>query len=278
MNKKISTIFVAFVLFFSAQNVNAECNYEEKAKLNREAANIKVKYAENKRVCNMQDNWCGYEEGEDSEGYGAADDEFLDPDYVDPSESEYTDELEYFDVSILNVTENLYIKVKNNVGFGPKQYDYLSAKDGIITFFWDNIMDVANFTFEVYASNKTNCANEKLRVLYLTTPRLNLYSYYETCEENPDYYMCEKYVTFPEDLNFTPGDFDAGVEKYIEDKNEKPSDEQPGDDNEKGNIIKDFIDDNKLVIFGVGTAVLIIIIIFIVVPKVKGKKNNETKW
>ena len=45
MSKKITILFIAFVLFFGVQKVNAECNYEEKAKLNREAANIKVKYA-----------------------------------------------------------------------------------------------------------------------------------------------------------------------------------------------------------------------------------------
>lgn len=269
MKKKILTLLFALMLFFNTKNVSADCNFEEQAKLNKEAANIKVSYAENKRSCNMQDNWCGLEEGEDMEGQTP--DEEPGPVY---EEDEYTDEVEYFDISILNVTENLYVKVKNNVGFGPKQFNYSSAKDGVITFYWDNIMDVANFTFEVYSSSKTSCPNEKVRVLYLTTPRLNLFSNYEICDEYPEYEMCKKYITTKTEVDHET--FVTNIKKYSEKAENKDQQNGNGNKDEDKNILKQFINDNKMVIFIGGASLVVVVLVVGFITK--GKKKNETKW
>lgn len=86
-------------------------------------------------------------------------------------------------------------------------------------------MDLVKYKIEVYTSDNTNCADDLLRTLYVSLPRYNDYSTYAVCDKVPDYYLCQRYVTY-EKVEFV--DFEksirneiAKVEAEEKEKNEK---------------------------------------------------------
>ena len=103
-----------FILLFVSKNVYAECSYEQQAKLNSEASTIKAIYEEE----------IGYL---DSSDYVCAD-----------GQEECDNEYAYFKVSILNLSENFYIKVSegNNT---IKTITFDSVENGLAYFNVDNI-------------------------------------------------------------------------------------------------------------------------------------------
>ena len=114
----------------------AECSYSEQAELNRKAGNVKINYE------------------------------------VITEKQEFDDmtvDVEKFKISILNVTEELYVAVSNDRGLKEKVYYDTDAKDGEISFVWDDTSEVANFTVDVYASSQTNCASQKLTTVHKKT-------------------------------------------------------------------------------------------------------------
>lgn len=234
--KKIKKIFVLFAVLLMAKNVHAACDYETQAKLNSEAATIKAIYEEmteesdGELRCNDGTTACA----------GAS----------------------YFKVSILNLSENFTVTVKSK-GFN-KSFSYSDVKDGIASFDLKNIMETHTFTFDVYPSNNTTCAKKKVRTFYLTTPRFNHFSHFGFCEDNPEYYLCEKYVTF-EDIEIT--DF---MNKFQEYEKQKKQDEE---EKNKSFFQKlgEFIKEHKEIFIGAGCTVLVVggVVIFLQVKRRK---------
>ncbi len=244
---KLLAIFLSS-LFLGIFSVNAgSCSYAEQARLNKEVANIKINYEEMTDYYDEETSGCSKEDQE-----------------LELCElSEYN----YFKIYVLNMTEDFYITVENDQESGKKTYTYSDVKDGMITFDWKGIMNVTTFTIKVYASAKTNCVHESLRTIYKTLPRKNPYYYYGQCNQLPDYYLCEKYVTFDEVPFY---DFLDTVEKVIEEKEAQQKAEQ-----EKNwyTVIWDFIVENKVIILIiVGVAAVGAVTTMIIVNK-KRKKS-----
>lgn len=158
--------FLSLMLLFNI-NVNAAslCDYNEQAELNSKAANVNVSY----EVINSTTE---FEDG--------------------------TADTRVFKIQILNVTEDFYVLIKNDVTKEEKTYYSTDAKDGAISFIWDYAETVTNFTIQVYTTNKTNCADEKYKTIYLTTPRYNEYYNIESCQDLSEFYLCQEFVTFSE--------------------------------------------------------------------------------
>ena len=159
--KKILTLLL--MLGIGIMPVNAVCNYTDKAAANKKAANVKLDYevVEDKKE---------YEDGTISIN-------------------------EYFKMTILNVTEDLYVTVTNDVTNTTNTYRYSDAKDGVITFNWDNNEVVTNFTMKVYGAESSPCKDEELRTIRKQTPRYNDFANRAICEDMKDFYLCEKYTT-----------------------------------------------------------------------------------
>lgn len=205
MNKAkfLLTSALSFMLFTST--AFAACNYEEKAKLNNESANVKANYEIKERELSKDE-------------YTAP------PDAIPTDEQEsYVPKTEYIEVNILNLTQNLYVTVKNDVTKEVKTYNYIDATNGNITFNWNEIGSIANLTIKVMASNASDCNGETLRTLYLTLPRYNEYSEYDVCDRIPDYYMCQRFVTYDD---FKYDDFSENVTKEIKTRNKKQEEEK----------------------------------------------------
>ncbi len=235
--KRNLKLLILLLLLFAYRDANAAsaCSYKEQADLNSEAAKIKVKYEGKVGELERSTYTC--------EGGG----------------EDCVATYNYFTITILNMSENFYIDVSNNVTRDRATYYYSDVKDGVITFDYDKAESITNFTFKVYSSAKTNCSGENYRVIYFTTPKVNPYYDYLLCDNNPEYYLCQKYIT-TEEVSFEQ--FQSQVLSYEKQKNGGASNNEHRGFLEK---IYDFIDDHKplliittlLIVGGVATVVIV---------------------
>ncbi len=240
--KKILLIFVMLLIPSAVSAVNT-CSTEEQLELKNAANLIKVSYEENY-------------------------------DIVDLTQSDYYDELTeeekqmeyktyYFDISILNITEDLYVEIENNINSEVEIIRYSDTDNGKYIYKWRNLANVATFTFTVKSSSNTNCEGEGYSIKYLTTPMYNIYADSETCIENPDADVCQRYISIK--------GFDAAMfNEYFEDKNDSEDDKDEENSSETGSFL-DFIIDNK-VYFIIGTLVVVIGVTTIVIVQKKRSK------
>lgn len=211
MRKVKKTIFLVLAMFILILNVKGTaCGYEEKAKLNNEVANVKVNYEIKERVL-------------DKSEYSISD-ALLGTEYED----EYEATSEYIQANLLNLTENMYVVVSNDFDKEEKLYQYSDTDKGSISIPWLQIDEIVTFTFKVYASDTTGCDGNLLKTLTLKLPRYNDYSTYDICNNFPEYYLCQRYVTYEEvgfdvfmDKVFKEADKKQAKEKEEEEKNSK---------------------------------------------------------
>ncbi len=212
--KKFITVFI-IALTFLVVPVHAEesCTYKEEAELREKASNIRADYE-------VKEEEIGGEE--DSA-----------PILV-----------YYFTISVMNITDEFYVEVTNDFNSEKKIIGSQDIVDGIATFDWDVSSEVTDFTFKVYSVAVSNCSGVTLKTFHLQTPRYNE-NYHICADEFPDYYLCQKFVTFKKmDRN----EFYKSLNSYrnrMEKENEK---------NNKDNFfdkIFNFINKNKFIIIGV---------------------------
>ncbi|MGN1379690.1 MAG: hypothetical protein ACI4XR_04800 [Bacilli bacterium] len=231
--KKGKYYLFLFMILFIIRNVFAECTYEDQAKLNSEAATIKAIYEEQTGSLDLSNYICA--------------------DGQEECDTEYS----FFKVSVLNLSENFYIKVSE----GKKTITtltYNNIVDGIASFNVEDITETHTYKFDVYTSDKTNCKSSLNRSFYLTTPRINEYANYSICTEIPDYYLCQKYVTFT-DTGFS--DFVDKIESYKKEEEEKEKEKNKTFFEKVGDFIKKhrgvFITGGVVIIVGIAGVIII---------------------
>ena len=239
---KRKLFLLLILLFFTYQKVNAvsSCTYKEQANLNSEVAQIKIKYEEKTEAMDPSLYSCG------EAGEGCV---------VTKS---------FFGLTILNMSENFYLDVKNDNDFS-NTFTYDDVKGGVITFDQKEVDKVTNYTVDVYSSLKTNCPNEKYRTIYLTVPKFNSYYNDVECIDNPDFYLCQKYLTYDEPKY---GDFMFQLADY---KKQNTAEDTEKDNRNILQKVFDFIDDYKVII-GVTTAIIAVGVTVVVIVK----KRKET--
>ena len=242
--KKYSFIYILLIMLLFPLTVNASmCSYSEQAKLNSEVSTIKVIY-------------------EPKTGT-------LDPsEYVCPGgmPDDCTVEYNYFTISLLNLSPNFYVKVKNTVNKNIYTLYYEDVKDGVVSFDAEDISEVTTYTFTAYTTANTGCSGEKFRSFYLTTPRYNSYSNYDACKANPEFYLCEKYVTFT-DIDYY--EFEEKMDAYQEDKKQD-------DIKQNRNFflkVLDFIKEYKWFFLTAIAGALVITIVTVIIVKKQRKKR-----
>ncbi len=236
--KKI-LIFVMLLCFLNI-NVKAasSCNYQEQVDLNSKVGNIKVNY-------DLQ------------------------------TETKYFEDIledvtfEYFHISIYNLTEEFYITVSDDLTKEVLTFSSTDAEDGVVTFDRHDTSEINNLTFKVYTTSNTSCPGELYKTLYLTLPRYNEYSDRGTCEFIPDFYLCQKYVTF---ANVDEETFLKQVHDYEDKLIDSDGKETPqGDKDNPLNNILDFINKYKWVFVGVAAGGVVGVTVFLY----KKKKERE---
>lgn len=243
MKTRVKKMFLLAIVVLIPNLVNAEsaCSYNEQAEINNIVANVKA----------------SYEVVEVSAG------KVLDIDHQD--ENGNIPEIEYFekgfDISILNITEDIYVKVTNKNDNSVMTYKFADTNNGTLTFRTMDIEKLNTYTFEVYA-NKYQCVGELFRKFTLDTPMYNPYSEMIACQENPEFYYCQAFI--PSE-NITLNEFKTKVNEFENDKKLEEEKEK----NKKSFIerIKEFYSNNSIlinilgigiVLMGVGATVILV--------------------
>ncbi len=231
MRKKL-LIVLSILSFIIVPNVKAACSYKEQADLNKEASYVKV-------------------------GYEIVTEEMK----VSMPETEESTTIQYeiFRVNILNLTENFYVTVTNNVNKDNKKYYFSNSVNGVISFNWDDLDKVTTMTFKVYSSSQTNCKDELYRTIYLTLPRYNSYSSTSLCKDSKSS-VCEKFVTFDKIT------YDEFMTRYSKSESEQAS--NGTNTNNNGVINGESIARNNTYLYiGLGAVAVILVIAAVVRSK-----------
>ena len=100
----------------------------------------------------------------------------------------------YLDVKVYNMHSSIYLEVENDNDFSTVVTLSDVGSDGSITFRQDMLNRKVNYTFTA-KTTKTGCESQNLRTIKLTLPIYNTYSETLICEDIPDYYLCQEFVT-----------------------------------------------------------------------------------
>ncbi len=237
--RKIIKMVLAFMIsgmFITGVKAEGTCSNSEQAELNKLVTKIKATYEAKEE--DMDPSQYGH-----PDSAGAEDEEEFEPPKVS-----------YFDVIITNLDEKLYLVVTNDFNTDRLTLSSSDAKDGVITFQWRNLTQVTNFDIEVYSNNNTGCANELQKTIKVKLPRENEFYYSMFCTNNPDFNLCEKFVTYAPISTET---FLERTEKYTAQviaEEEEKAEEANKTWLEK---VKDFVVANKYYFIGGGAVVLI---------------------
>ncbi len=159
----------------------------------------------------------------------------------------YVRDVYIFDVTLYNVTKDLYVKLND------KQY---TSKNGQISL--NNVSASKNNIVKIYSSDSTGCPNDELNTLNLNLPFYNLNYSKDLCIENPNTNYCVKYsvgLIDEDELLSSSGKIkseqtDEELEEYLNNKKET-------------NIVT-IVKKQVVNIFTIETLVLVVLIILII--------------
>lgn len=232
MRKNAKYILVSLMSFCFAVNVNAaECSYEKQVELNNIASTVKATYEETE-----------IDTGE-TESY-------VDEDGIIDESKQIPIKEKGFNVKVLNLTENTYIKVNNETTGVSKEYYYSDSDNGTVTIGTYKADKVYSYSIVVRAIDN-ECSGIELRTINFVTPMYNPYSKYSFCKEYPNFEYCQEYTT---DSSFDLNDFIAKSNAY---RNSNKKDDQKNETKKTQNKFLDFIKKNKKLLIVIGSIILI---------------------
>ncbi len=164
--------------------------------------------------------------------------------------------------TIYNITEDLYITVRNLNTSDEKTYYYRDTDHGTFTWQSFDLTNIVPYEIKIF-SNHTDCYGEELAKLRVVAPKRNLFASMPDCY-GLDTYYCKMYIT--EDLNMTEEQFkklsSEAQLKLLEGK-EKENKEEIKDLN--------FLQKYRFYILGGIIIMGVIIVVVIVVRKQRSK-------
>ena len=181
---------------------------------------------------------------------------------IDEPDMPEVEEYDYgFEIAIKNITEDIYVVVKNDYSNDVFTYHYADTENGVKTFESIATDEAVNFTFEVKSEN-VNCKDEDYRKITLTTPIYNLYYRYQFCSDNPKSKVCKMFVNEK-----------ISAKEFATEVNAKKEDNQKSDDSNKKNV-PTFVKENKY-LFIIGGIVIVIIGVATVCVKIKKRRGSK---
>ncbi len=242
--KKISILILGLITILTPQKfvyAESSCSYSEQVEFNNLAANVQGTY-----------------EAVDIYNGTTID--------IDGTGEEIDNYVRGLRISILNITDDIYIKLINGNSKEERTYYYKDTNDGILTFDTSDVLDVVEYTVEVYA-NKHSCVGELYRTFTFTTPRYNRFSLYTICNDNPGFYYCQEFIQSAE---ISLEDINSLLVKYQ--SQQKQEEEQ---EKNKGlwNKLKDFYKEHTVAV-NIGASVLVIVGVTSTVILVKKRRSR----
>lgn len=237
MKKNIAVIILAVLFSWISVDAASLCSYEKQKELSKLASNVKLTYDEMQGIVDPNEYYVPA--GEDPETF----------------EVKY----DYFRLKIINITEDIYVKLENSTNEEVKYIEYEDTDEGLFVIDWNDLSKVTTFSFTVYSSTKTECPNEEIRKGVLTIRMLNKNYNNVMCSEMPEHELCQKYTT----VDVSESEFRKLASEYLEKKNtKKEKQEQKQEKVEKKN--------KKIIII---TASLVIVaggVTYVIVRKKRG--------
>lgn len=242
-NYKKFYITILIGIIFYAMNVKAKCSNETQYALNVASSNVSMNYSIDTFTVDSKGN--------------------LHPeipvDQIEVNElSEYTI-TEKMSLKIENVTDKIYVVLRSDEESINQMFHYEDLENGRFVYDIPNTDIIRHFELTIY-SNESECIDEELRKIEVTTPKYNDYAGYGICENNNAYY-CKKYVT---------SDIDEEIFDKYEKENKKNKEKENNtniENNKKYNILKIIL----IIIIPIAFIVLIIIIIYLIIKKRRKK-------
>jgi len=153
---------------------------------------------------------------------------------VDITYNIYNEEDKTFEINVINLNKYLYI------------YDFVLGNE--ITYKNSNIytyyakISNTRYNYNIYASNKTNCARKLLLEKGFFVPKTNPFYNDDLCQGVEDFYLCDFW--YPLDITYY--DFQKKVLKYKEEKKDEKKEKDKIENNKDDyiNIIYRFITNN----------------------------------
>ena len=240
MKKNIFYVVFALFMMLGVMNVDVyaadSCDLTTKTKLRTDAANVTINYEPVEKPVDVGPN-------ADEDSLGAY---------------EY-----YLDMKIYNINTGLKVRV-----IDQSQNDYTVEvtyknlkSDGSVTVTKRASNKIANIKFEIYGSDTSGCAGVLLRTVKLTLPKYNNLAEREVCTDVPEFYMCQKFITY--DVNVS--NFKKELDEYKAKMEDNDSSEE--DNNTITNKVATVVSNNKFVIVAIVLAVGIGITIYVLNKK-----------
>lgn len=224
MKKNIAVLLLAVMFSWTSVDAASLCSYDKQKELIKQGSNVKLSFEEAKGE--LEPGTYRAPEGEDPETYVA---------YYN-----------YFKIKIINVTEDLYVKLENNVNGETKYIEFKDTDEGTFTLDWKDLSKVATFRYTVYSSKKTECPNEQLFNGVKTIPKLNENYQNVKCLDYPEHSLCKKYIT----SDISTAKFNKDMDAYVAKQQEKKKEE---------NKKKEEKENNKKIIIVIATSIIIVV-------------------
>ncbi len=167
--KNILSIFICAMIlnFTTVEAANNNCTTGVKKQLAQDASHIKISY----EIKDFSE--------EKSLSAGGAETTYKIPNYI-------------FEISVYNLTEDVYIYYDKSNGSGSGTIRFEDALDGVYTFTDDNFGEIYNYNFSI-RSNHPDCEGATLRSIKFTKPRYNAYSEFTYCQNSTNFY-CQRFI------------------------------------------------------------------------------------
>ncbi len=234
--RMVGTFLLTFMMMI--MGVSAACDASELNRVSSEAFKVSVTYEEVEELL---------EAGTYTPPDGIPEDEI----------DNYTTYVKYFKVYITNITEDIYVVVKDTYSNEEKTYTYQDSDNGTITIENRHIDEINEYTIKVYATNQ-ECSRTALRTIKEKTPRYNEYYSMGICDGLEDYYLCNEYVSFDIDYSFeeVADKIDSYVKGKIKEEEEKKEQNKNFFEKNRSVIIATSV---VIIVAGVATTVVIIV-------------------
>lgn len=123
-------------------------------------------------------------------------------------------------LTVYNLPDDLNVSVvRNDTKKSVEAYTKDKDADGVIYIDTGYAAQVKLFTVKI-RSNDSNCKNEILKTVAITTPKYNKFSQYMVCQENPDFNLCQQFTT-TDYSDVTEDQFNEKLEEYKTKKEEE---------------------------------------------------------
>ena len=236
---KFILLFIISFLFVSSVSAGT-CNKSDADKLNLAASHVKLTYTK-----------------EDNSQYKKITANNEETTYKVPN---YT-----FKISVYNITEDIYINIKDDKTNLDRNIYYSDTSDGVYTIENKDFGSIYKYTVSVY-SNVGDCKDTLLLTRSIIKPKYNAYSEFEYCKTSSKS-QCQEFIK--NDLSIkNEEDFYKSIGIVKKDKKD--------DNKENKNLsIKEIFTMNKriYIISAIITAIVVLVIILIINRVNKGSKG-----